>query len=416
MVAPKSPRPALLSALDAERPERTPVWFMRQAGRSLPEYRALREQTALPMLDVCLRPELAAEATLQPVRRHGVDAAVLFSDIMVPLLLAGVDVRIEPGLGPVVTNPVRDAAAVSRLTSQGYGQGRWADGVQAVAQAVTQAVRELGGPASPGASASGAATTPLGRALSERELAGLRHSAGNAGWTPVLGFGGAPFTLAAYLVEGRPSRDHLTTRSLMHADPASWERLLTWCAQVTGEFIATQVEAGASAAQLFDSWAGALSPQDYRSRVAPYSALAIERARRAVSPTTGAPAPLIHFGTGTARILADMRDAGAQAVGVDDRTSLAEALEALARARSGPCPVQGNLDPALLAAGPGPLRQAVTACVEAGRTAPGHVLNLGHGVPPGTDPSVLTHVVAQAHQDPQWQELAAQTWEPRPWS
>ena len=238
------------------------------------------------------------------------------------------------------------------------------------------------------------------------------HSAGQAGWTPLIGFGGAPFTLAAYLVEGRPSRDHLAARTLMHADPAAWDRLMTWCALLTGDFIATQVEAGASAVQLFDSWAGSLSPADYRARVAPYSALAIERARRAVSPTTGRPAPLIHFGTGTARILAPMRDAGAQAVGVDDRTDLAEAIKALADSEGGPCPVQGNVDPALLGAGAGALERAVETCLAAGRAAPAHVVNLGHGVPPGADPAVLTGVVARVHGSTAWARTAAEPWEP----
>ena len=446
---PVRPAPALLRALDGERPDRTPVWFMRQAGRSLPEYRALRRRAGAPMLDICLRPEQAAEITLQPVRRHGVDAAVLFSDIMVPLRLAGVGVRIEPGVGPVITPPVRDAAQVAELTARRYGEGPdGAAGAGAIGRAVALAVAELGSPAAPGAgdpggaasasgtvSASGmvgpggvpgpgaggsaegagaapSARSPLGRELSGRELAGLAHSAGRAGWTPLIGFGGAPFTLAAYLVEGRPSRDHLAARTLMHADPAAWDRLMTWCALLTGDFIATQVEAGASAVQLFDSWAGSLSPADYRARVAPYSALAIERARRAVSPTTGRPAPLIHFGTGTARILAPMRDAGAQAVGVDDRTDLAEAIEALADSEGGPCPVQGNVDPALLGAGAGALERAVETCLAAGRAAPAHVVNLGHGVPPGADPAVLTGVVARVHGSTAWARTAAEPWEP----
>ena len=419
---PVRPAPALLRALDGERPDRTPVWFMRQAGRSLPEYRALRRRAGAPMLDICLRPEQAAEITLQPVRRHGVDAAVLFSDIMVPLRLAGVGVRIEPGVGPVITPPVRDAAQVAELTARRYGEGPdGAAGAGAIGRAVALAVAELGSPAAPGpgaagrAEASGAAPSarsPLGRELSGRELAGLAHSAGRAGWTPLIGFGGAPFTLAAYLVEGRPSRDHLAARTLMHADPAAWDRLMTWCALLTGDFIATQVEAGASAVQLFDSWAGSLSPADYRARVAPYSALAIERARRAVSPTTGRPAPLIHFGTGTARILAPMRDTGAQAVGVDDRTDLAEAIETLADSEGGPCPVQGNVDPALLGAGAAPLERAVETCLAAGRAAPAHVVNLGHGVPPGADPAVLTGVVARVHGSTAWARTAAEPWEP----
>ena len=443
---PARPAPALLRALDGERPDRTPVWFMRQAGRSLPEYRALRRREGVPMLDICLRPEQAAEITLQPVRRHGVDAAILFSDIMVPLRLAGVGVRIEPGVGPVITPPVRDAAQVAELTARRYGEGPdGAAGAGAIGRAVALAVTELGSPAAPGAgglagaggtaSASGtagpsgvpgpgaagrakgavaapSARSPLGRELSGRELAGLAHSAGRAGWTPLIGFGGAPFTLAAYLVEGRPSRDHLAARTLMHADPAAWDRLMTWCAHLTGDFIATQVEAGASAVQLFDSWAGSLSPADYRARVAPYSALAIERARRAVSPTTGRPAPLIHFGTGTARILVPMHDAGARAVGVDERTDLAEAIEALADSAGGPCPVQGNIDPALLGAGAAPLERAVETCLAAGRAAPAHVVNLGHGVPPGADPAVLTGVVARVHGSTSWARTAAEPWEP----
>ena len=425
---PVRPAPALLRALDGERPDRTPVWFMRQAGRSLPEYRALRRREGAPMLDLCLRPEQAAEITLQPVRRHGVDAAILFSDIMVPLRLAGVGVRIEPGVGPVVTPPVRDAAQVAELTARRYGEGPdGAAGAEAIGRAVALAVAELGSPAAPGAgglagasgtagpSGAGAAPSarsPLGRELSERELAGLAHSAGRAGWTPLIGFGGAPFTLAASLVEGRPSRDHLAARTLMHADPAAWDRLMTWCAHLTGDFIATQVEAGASAVQLFDSWAGSLSPADYRARVAPYSALAIERARRAVSPTTGEPAPLIHFGTGTARILAPMHDAGARAVGVDERTDLAEAIEALADSEGGPCPVQGNIDPALLGAGAAPLERTVETCLAAGRAAPAHVVNLGHGVPPGADPAVLTGVVARVHGSTSWARTAAEPWEP----
>ena len=425
---PARPAPALLRALDGERPDRTPVWFMRQAGRSLPEYRALRRREGVPMLDICLRPEQAAEITLQPVRRHGVDAAILFSDIMVPLRLAGVGVRIEPGVGPVVTPPVRDAAQVAELTARRYGEGPdGAAGAGAIGRAVALAVAELGSPAVPGpggvpgpgaggsaegAGAAPSARSPLGRELSGRELAGLAHSAGRAGWTPLIGFGGAPFTLAAYLVEGRPSRDHLAARTLMHADPAAWDRLMTWCAHLTGDFIATQVEAGASAVQLFDSWAGSLSPADYRARVAPYSALAIERARRAVSPTTGRPAPLIHFGTGTARILAPMHDAGARAVGVDERTDLAEAIEALADSAGGPCPVQGNIDPALLGAGAAPLERAVETCLAAGRAAPAHVVNLGHGVPPGADPAVLTGLVARVHGSTSWARTAAEPWEP----
>ena len=379
-----APSPALLEALAGRRPARTPVWFMRQAGRSLPEYRALRARAGVPMLEACLDPALAAEVTLQPVRRHGVDTAVFFSDIMVPLRLAGVGVRIEEGVGPVLDAPVRSGREVSDLVARRF-------------------VVELGSPQAPG----------VHEGLSERARAGLEHSAGSAGWTPVLAFGGAPFTLAAYLVEGRPSRDHLAARTLMRADPDSWDRLMTWCARLTGEFIATQVRAGAAAAQLFDSWAGSLSPRAYRERVAPYSALALDVARQAVSPTTGEAAPLIHFGTGTARLLGLMRQAGADAVGVDERIDLGEAIEALAEAdpQAGACPVQGNLDPALLAA-PWPiLAEELDAVLAAGRAAPGHVVNLGHGVPPATDADILTRIVARVHGSADWESVALAGWE-----
>ena len=396
-----APSPALLEALAGRRPARTPVWFMRQAGRSLPEYRALRARAGVPMLEACLDPALAAEVTLQPVRRHGVDAAVFFSDIMVPLRLAGVGVRIEEGVGPVLDAPVRSGREVSDLVARRFGDGP-GEGVGAIEEAVRRVVVELGSPQAPG----------VHEGLSERARAGLEHSAGSAGWTPVLAFGGAPFTLAAYLVEGRPSRDHLAARTLMRADPDSWDRLMTWCARLTGEFIATQVRAGAAAAQLFDSWAGSLSPRTYRERVAPYSGLALETARGALSPTTGQAAPLIHFGTGTARLLGLMRQ-GADAVGIDERIELGEAIETLAQAdpQAGPCPVQGNLDPALLAA-PWPLvAEEVDAVLAAGRAAPGHVVNLGHGVPPATDADVLTRIVARVHGSADWEAVALAGWD-----
>lgn len=373
---PHSPQPALLAALNGQRPARTPVWFMRQAGRSLPEYRQLRAQVNLPMLEACLNPQVVAQATLQPVRRHGVDAAIFFSDIMVPLRLAGVDVEIKPQVGPVLSTPIRTRDDVERLLGCGFGQGTWvshdgathqgAEGVAALREAIALILSELGMPAVQA-----------------------------AGWTPLIGFGGAPFTLAAYLVEGKPSRDHLAARSLMHADPPTWDLLMRWCAQVTGDFIALQISCGASAAQLFDSWAGSLSPTDYRERVAPYSALAIARAREAISPTTGKAAPLIHFATGSARLLPQMLAAGAQAVGVDDRTELNWAIDQL----GGSCPVQGNLNPALLTAPWSVIEQAIVECLRAGRQAPGHVFNLGHGVPPTTDPAVLTRIVEFVHKE-----------------
>ncbi len=341
-VSVEMPAPALIRAFRGDRPDTLPVWFMRQAGRSLPEYRELREGVA--MLDACLRPELAAEITLQPVRRHGVDAAILFSDIVVPLRLAGVDVEIAPGVGPVVADPVRTASDVDRLVAHRPGDP------SAVVDAIRIILDELGSA------------------------------------TPLIGFAGAPFTLAAYLVEGRPSRDHLAARTLMHADPATWRRLMRWTADLTGEFLRAQVEAGARAAQLFDSWAGSLSLADYEAHAAPFSA-------RALARIEDLGVPRVHFGTGTGELLVAMRDAGADVVGVDYRIPLDEANRRL----GGRTPLQGNIAPALLAA-PWPVLEAhVRDVVERGRTAPGHVVNLGHGVPPSTDPTVLTRVVELVH-------------------
>lgn len=424
---PHSPQPALLAALNGQRPARTPVWFMRQAGRSLPEYRQLRAQVNLPMLEACLNPQVVAQATLQPVRRHGVDAAIFFSDIMVPLRLAGVDVEIKPQVGPVLSAPIRTRDDVERLLGCGFGQGTWAshdgathqgaEGVAALREAIALILTELGTPAQapkPGApqplaeaqtktqapqplaeAQPAAAAQPAAPASATMPQASQQAQAQPTGWTPLIGFGGAPFTLAAYLVEGKPSRDHLAARSLMHADPPTWDLLMRWCAQVTGDFIALQISCGASAAQLFDSWAGSLSPTDYRERVAPYSALAIARAREAISPTTGKAAPVIHFATGSARLLPQMLAAGAQAVGVDDRTELDWAIGQL----EGSCPVQGNLNPALLTAPWPVIEQAIVECLRAGRQAPGHVFNLGHGVPPTTDPAVLTRIVDFVHKE-----------------
>lgn len=413
---PHSPQPALLAALNGQRPARTPVWFMRQAGRSLPEYRQLRAQVNLPMLEACLNPQVVAQATLQPVRRHGVDAAIFFSDIMVPLRLAGVDVEIKPQVGPVLSAPIRTRDDVERLLGCGFGQGTWvshdgathqgAEGVAALREAIALILTELGTPAQapkPGALqplAEAQTKTQAPQPLAEAQPASPTQPADPAqaqatGWTPLIGFGGAPFTLAAYLVEGKPSRDHLAARSLMHADPPTWDLLMRWCAQVTGDFMALQISCGASAAQLFDSWAGSLSPTDYRERVAPYSALAIARAREAISPTTGKAAPLIHFATGSARLLPQMLAAGAQAVGVDDRTELDWAIDQL----GGSCPVQGNLNPALLTAPWPVIEQAIVECLRTGRQAPGHVFNLGHGVPPTTDPTVLTRIVEFVHKE-----------------
>ena len=332
---------ALVRAYRGDRPEITPIWFMRQAGRSLPEYRALRVGTA--MLDACLDPELASEITLQPVRRHGVDAGIFFSDIVVPIKLAGVDVDIVPGRGPVLGSPIRTPADVAALAPLD------ADALAPISDGVALTVAELGS-------------------------------------TPLIGFAGAPFTLAAYLVEGGPSKDHLRARTLMHSDPDTWAALMTWAADVTGAFLRAQVLAGASAAQLFDSWAGSLSLSDYQAFVAPYSA-------RAISHVTDLDVPIVHFGVGTGELLAAMRDIGADVVGIDDRIPLDEGIRRL----GGAVPVQGNINPALLGAPWGVLEAHVLDVLERGLKAPAHVVNLGHGVPPETDPAVLTRIVELVH-------------------
>jgi len=322
---------------------RRPVWFMRQAGRSLPEYRAAREGTA--MLESCLTPELASEITMQPVRRHDVDAAILYSDIVVPLRVAGVDVDIAPGVGPVVGRPVRDRSDLDALLRDVPGPDELAPIAGAVRLTVDQ--------------------------LKDR---------------PLIGFAGAPFTVASYLVEGRPSRDLLRTKALMHSEPAIWDALMSWVADVAAAFLAAQIEAGASAIQLFDSWAGNLSLADYSAKVAPYSA----RVLAAVAPYG---VPRVHFGTGTGELLGAMRDAGADVVGIDFRIPLDEGIARL----GGGTPVQGNIDPALLLA-PWPVLEAhVRDVVARGAAAPGHVVNLGHGVPPETDPTVLTRVAELVH-------------------
>ncbi|MFD1715184.1 uroporphyrinogen decarboxylase [Amnibacterium flavum] len=334
----------LVRAYRGERGSTTPVWFMRQAGRSLPEYRSLREGVA--MLDSCLDPAMASEITLQPVRRHGVDAAIFFSDIVIPLRLAGVDVEIVPGRGPVLGRPVRTAADVARLRELTLEP----EALEPIRQGIAATVAELGS-------------------------------------TPLIGFAGAPFTLAAYLVEGGPSKDHLGARAMMHADPDSWRDLMEWAADISAAFLRAQILAGASAGQLFDSWAGSLSPTDYGTSVQWASA-------RALAAVADLGAPLVHFGVGTGEILAAMRDAGADVVGVDWRTTLEEASRRL----GGDTPVQGNLDPALLSAPWPVLESAVLAVLKSGRAAPSHVFNLGHGVPPDTDPDVLTRIVALVHE------------------
>ena len=326
---------------------RTPVWFMRQAGRSLPEYRALRAGTA--MLAACQDPDLVTEITLQPVRRHGVDAAILFSDIVLPLVVAGVDLEIKPGIGPVIASPLRSVADVDALPALEPDRLGFLD------TAVRRLVAELGA-------------------------------------TPLIGFAGAPFTLATYLIEGGPSKEHARTKAFMYAEPEAWARLLDKLAISAAVFLRVQIDAGASAVQLFDSWAGVLSARDYAERVLPHS--------RAVFDGLGDRAagerdvPRIHFGVGTGELLPLIGDAGADVVGVDWRLPLDEAARRVGPGRS----LQGNLDPAVLLADPATVEREVARIVAQGRAARGHIFNLGHGVLPDTDPGVLTRVVELVHE------------------
>jgi uroporphyrinogen decarboxylase len=336
-----SPEDSLLARACRGLPvERPPVWFMRQAGRALPEYRAARD--GIPMLQACATPDLVAELTMQPVRRYGVDAAILFSDIVVPLKAVGVDLDIVPGVGPVVAAPVKSISDVEAL------RALTPDDVGFVSESVRLLVAELGA-------------------------------------VPLIGFAGAPFTLASYLIEGGPSRDHLRTKTLMYTQPDVWHALLDRLADIAGAFLRVQVLAGVSAVQLFDSWAGALSVADYRKYVLPHSA-------KVLATVADLGVPRIHFGVGTGELLESMGDAGADVVGVDWRVPLD-----LAAKRVGGRAVQGNLDPATLFA-PWPVLEAATRDVIArGRDATGHVFNLGHGVLPSTDPDVLSRLVELVH-------------------
>ena len=338
------PTSSLLTAYRGQPVTRRPVWFMRQAGRSLPEYRALREGTS--MLQACLTPELAAEITVQPVRRHDVDAGIFFSDIVVPLRLGGIGVEIVPGVGPVLDSPIRSAADVAALPELDP------DALAPVKAGVSLAVAELGA-------------------------------------TPLIGFAGAPFTLASYLIEGRPNRDLPATKALLAEDPETFHRLLGWVAGITATFLRAQVEAGAVALQLFDSWVGRLSPAEYRSNVQPHSAAVF-----AAIADLGV--PRVHFGTATANLLPDLLAAGADVIGVASDLGLDQANQLL----GGAVPLQGNLDPALLSGDWATLEAATRDVVARGAAAPGPGFHLGHGVHPDTDPDVLTRLVELVHSIP----------------
>ena len=329
--------PLLVRAARREPVERTPVWFMRQAGRSLPEYRAIREQHSF--WEVAHTPELCAEVTLQPVRRHGVDAAVMFADIMTPVLGMGLDVDLVEGVGPVIAEPVRTIADVERL--------RVPDPDEAFAP-LLEAIRMVRGELTP-------------------EQA-------------VVGFCGGPFTVAGYLVEGKPSREFATVKALMYSEPEVWRALMEKLADCFGGYVAAQARAGADVVQLFDSWVGALSPADYEEFVAPWSA----RILAAVD------VPTIHFGTGASTLLPAMARAGGHVIGLDWRIALDDGWAVVGEERG----VQGNLDPAVLL---GPWERVEAAArdvlARAGGRA-GHIFNLGHGVLPRTDPDVVSRLVA----------------------
>jgi uroporphyrinogen decarboxylase len=300
-------------------------------------------RTEVAMLDACRRPDLVTTITLQPVRRHGVDAAILFSDIVVPLAATGLEIELVPGVGPVVRNPIRSAADLDRLRTLEP------DDLAFITEAVGMLVGELGA-------------------------------------TPLIGFAGAPFTLASYLVEGGPSKTHERTKALMLGDPDTWHRLCGWLTEVTSTFLQVQVAAGASAIQLFDSWAGALSAEDYTTYVLPHS-------RSVLAALAPSGVPRIHFGVHTSHLLALMGEAGAEVVGVDWRTPLDQATGLVGADRA----VQGNLDPAVLMAPWSVVEARARDVIARGRTAPGHIFNLGHGVLPSTDPDVITRLVELVH-------------------
>ena len=324
--------------------ERTPVWFMRQAGRSLPEYRHMRGDGDI--LDAIAKPELAAELTLQPVRRYGVDAAILFSDIVVPLTAVGVGVEIVTGRGPMIDRPFRTREDLNRLRPLEPEVD-----LAHVLETVRIVVGELD--------------------------------------VPLIGFAGAPFTLASYLIEGGPSRTFGRTKALMHGEPDLWHQIVDRLADIALATLRAEIKAGASAIQLFDSWAGALSAADYATFALPAS-------RKVLEGVADLGVPRIHFGVGTGELLGLMSEAGADVVGVDWRVPLSVARGRIGAGKA----VQGNLDPAVCLAPVGIVIEETTRVLLDAGGRPGHIFNLGHGVLPETDPGVLARVVETVHD---WQ-------------
>jgi uroporphyrinogen decarboxylase len=330
-----------LRACRREPVDATPVWFMRQAGRSFSAYRALRERYGI--LELAKTPDLCAEVTLMPVRELGVDAAILFADIMLPLEPMGVDLRIEPEVGPIIARPIRSAADVATLRPFDPA------GVSFTLDAIRLVRRELDGKAG------------------------------------VIGFSGAPFTLACYLIEGRPSRDFAIAKAFMYREPAAWHDLMERLAAMVIVYLRAQVRAGADVVQLFDSWVGGLGPSDYRNFAQPH-------VRRILAALTDV--PTIHFGTGTAALLELLAEAGGDVIGLDHRVSLADAWQRVGHDRG----VQGNLDSARLLAGWEPTREGAQIVLDEAAGRPGHIFNLGHGVLPQTDPALLHRLVDHVHE------------------
>jgi uroporphyrinogen decarboxylase len=331
-----------LRACRREPVDRTPIWLMRQAGRYLPEYRALRDK--YDMLAMCRTPDLAVEVTLQPLRRFDLDAAILFSDIMIPLAPMGVEFAIRESVGPIVAKPVRDQRAADALRVIEPERD-----VPFVLEAVRALRRELDGKA------------------------------------PLIGFAGAPFTLASYIVEGKPSRDLLLTKKLMHTNPAAWHTLMDKLAQTIAAYLRAQIDAGAQAVQLFDSWIGALSPRDYREFVLPHS-------KKIFDALVLSGVPRIHFGTGTATLLELMRDAGGDVIGIDWRVPLDQAWQ-----RLGDVALQGNLDPAVMLTSPDVVEREARAILAQARGYGGHTFNLGHGVLPSTPIENVERLIEVVH-------------------
>jgi uroporphyrinogen decarboxylase len=331
------------ATLAHEQPDRTPVWFMRQAGRCLAEYRALRERHNI--LTLAKTPELCAEVTLMPVRAFGVDAAILFADIMLPLEPMGVSLEIQPEIGPIIHAPIRSRADVDRLrpiepdADLGF---------------VMEAIR-----------------------LVRREVDGRQA---------VIGFSGAPFTLACYLIEGRPSRDYATAKAFMYREPEAWHALMEKLSTVVARYLDAQIAAGVHVVQLFDSWVGALSPSDYVAYVQPHVARIFDQVRGA---------PTIHFGTGTAALIERMAAAGGDVIGIDHRQPLDAAWEQIGLERG----VQGNLDATRLLAGWEATADGARDVLRRAADRPGHIFNLGHGVLPDTDPGLLRRLVELVHAE-----------------